>query len=261
MPRPDLAGSLTKLEWAQLHVRRLELEIGRWANFEEGRPIRFKYHHYPSKGEMRVTVDIVRQPWFSFGLIFGDAVNNYRAALDHLARELVATGESPDKADSTKVQFPICKTTREDFFRTAPNENGRLPGVRISALHKISPFQPYRSRMPWHISQSLLRLAYFSNRDKHRELTPTILQPYGYWLRQPRSLRVGALRSPREGTPFEPGAEIMRLYMDAWEGTPPNVRVDFDPSALVAVDGVPILSALEWIGEFVSQVLNSFVGS
>ena len=105
----------------------------------------------------------------SFAARFGDAIQNYRAALDHVAWRLVSQGLTPPdtltERQQARVQFPIY--TEEKSFRD--NIRTRLPGVDstvgdfIKARHKYAGGQA--------TNDGLRSIPTLSNDDKHRALT------------------------------------------------------------------------------------------
>ena len=103
----------------------------------------------------------------SFAARFGDAIHNYRCALDHVAWQLVLHGARwplPDERTERQVQFPIYDTAAS--FR---KEKGRrLPGVERSAVNFIEARHNYvRGKAT---NDALMALADLSNNDKHRTL-------------------------------------------------------------------------------------------
>lgn len=94
--------------------------------------------------------------------IIGDALYNYRSALDHLAWHLVeANGEIPTRQTS----FPICDE-RQDYEGSAL---GKLKGMSDAAQAAIRAEQPcFRNQAPR--GQHLSWLNALGNIDKHRHL-------------------------------------------------------------------------------------------
>lgn len=82
-----------------------------------------------------------------WSLILGNALNEYRSALNYVAGALVLAGSRPTVSDDpgSQFQFPVCETTRTDFFEPRGNVRMRqLPGVPVKYLRALSPFQPYK---------------------------------------------------------------------------------------------------------------------
>lgn len=107
-----------------------------------------------------------------WGLIFGDAVQNARVALDHAACYLIsaATGKEPSRWNA----YPVF-TTKRGFVdkvrsRKKNPEQSPLFGLPVDgpAWTFIEETQPYNHPDP--DRDPLALLAYLSNRDKHRAL-------------------------------------------------------------------------------------------
>jgi hypothetical protein len=109
-----------------------------------------------------------------FPMILGDAVHNYRGALDHLTWELVrrfSTRLSP--SDARKVQFPMHNNAK-DFDNWKERRTPGVPDKPHRAL--LKRYQPYRSGDGPKAVRWLRRL---SDHDKHRDLIPTVVAPQG----------------------------------------------------------------------------------
>ena len=91
-------------------------------------------------------------------LLAGDAIQNLRAALDHIV--YAASG------GEEQTKFPIF-TDPAKFQQKAP---GMLKGVPASVVATIEKAQPYRNYPPDPAQTMLVRLQDLSNLDKHRTL-------------------------------------------------------------------------------------------
>ena len=105
-----------------------------------------------------------------WGLMFGDAVHNFRSALDngwwalaceHLSRE-------PNEQEAPQIQFPILRPGRE----WAPGNHVRWVGK--NAVTFAGKLQPDPQGYPPDVVHPLVALNRFSNVDKHRSIHPTI---------------------------------------------------------------------------------------
>lgn len=157
-----LAGIEAKIGRAQMHLEEFERLSQRYV---DSHPYSIRDEEYLNdKGfmERSFTIDSVEVVPPDLSLIMGDCVQNLRAALDHLAWQLVlATGNTP--TDNTK--FPIL-----DSGLTAsgnPRRPGVSGGVNPKALAVIERSQPFkRTDGPKNHPLSILRD--LSNIDKHR---------------------------------------------------------------------------------------------
>jgi len=105
----------------------------------------------------------LRDEW---GLLLGETIHNYRCALDHLWWALAAKklNREPDK-EARDIQFPI-------FDRPQTWKGHKfLKHVNPRAATTVKAFQLFSGR------DELSRLAFLSNRDKHRLVQPTFYIP------------------------------------------------------------------------------------
>ena len=104
----------------------------------------------------------------SFAPRFGDALHNYRSALDHVAWQLVSCGSKPpetlDPRERNRIQFPTYSS--RDVFRS--NQGSRLPGVEETAIRYLEARHKYVGGEA--TNDRLLSLADLSNDDKHRTM-------------------------------------------------------------------------------------------
>lgn len=253
---------LAKFEWAQQHAKSLNGDIGRWANSKAEPPVTFRREFKPKRQLVKFRVADVRPPAPSWGLRAGDALNNYRAALDHLAWELFehGTGRRPPKWREEDVYFPVCSTTRGDFDKMCRR---CLPGVTKRMRDLLSPFQPYNTRI--RTGRELLWLFDWNRTDKHRNMLPVLLRPFEYTIlsRTPSPVTFTALAAGR--TPFQAGTHAVTLRLSNWpRDSEPDVSVKFDAARHVFLPGVvpePIglIEALESIDKIVGQILGKFI--
>ena len=127
-------------------------------------------------GDKVYQLDIpLQQPPPSFSPIIGDALFDYRSALDHLMWALVSvSGNTPDK----RTQFPIFDNS-EGF--NDPGRGGRMwRGVTSVIKAALELEQPYdRQRRP---GQRLLWLLHQLHRvDKHRHFNLVVSAHYGVY--------------------------------------------------------------------------------
>jgi hypothetical protein len=166
-----LEGARVKLKRAQEHRAHLDSEVDAFLNAG---------HHTIVKdsdsepGALLVRVRIgAAPPSERWSVVLGDALHNYRSALDHAAWALTA----PDTGiDLKRIEFPIF--LREADFRASSN-NGmplkrsglyRISGMEPSVQTVIEGVQPYKSVGSPADHDPLWLLQELSNFDKHRIL-------------------------------------------------------------------------------------------
>jgi hypothetical protein len=80
-------------------------------------------------------------PVEEWSLLVGDAVHNYRAALDALAWELATLGgRSPRPEFAKQVYFPIC-LTEEEWQKKVKGPLSSIPPQILDRLLRVQPFQ------------------------------------------------------------------------------------------------------------------------
>lgn len=102
-------------------------------------------------------------PTYEWSLTFGDAVHNYRSALDALAWEMANLDDNePDPRDARHLYFPI-KRTRAEFDEQART---RLKSVPKFVLDRMEQLQPHHTE-PIEDGIGLI-MSDLDNQDKHR---------------------------------------------------------------------------------------------
>jgi hypothetical protein len=170
----ELSGSTLKLVQALLHLKELGDAFEAMAAEAAGQLTLAdeEIQRHPLGWRHLFRIGTLVQPPVMVGPILGDYVQNLRAALDHLAWEMVQKGAAVNY-NPNLVQFPIYSVGRSANRRrrTFTSEIGKnLPGISRYQQAFVRKYQPYH-RGNWHLAA----LAEFSNRDKHRLLTPVHL--------------------------------------------------------------------------------------
>lgn len=157
-----LESSWAKFHRAEAHRILLGQELDRVMD-QKNWPVHVKTEIKGLEACLRIT----QLPDFrEAGLIFSDAVSNYRAALDHMVWDLVQLGSDPHPKRPTQVQFPFANLARE-FRKDRPR---RAPGILDAQWRLIGRYQPYtHGKRGW----AMRSLRDISDRDKHRRITPT----------------------------------------------------------------------------------------
>jgi len=211
----------------------------------------------------------VREDW---PLILGDAIQNFRAALDYLMYQfaIVYLGRVPTVAEAKNIQFPEIRKLKQ------------IPGhrflqyIRPVDLDQMKLFQPYRRRhrrkkLEFHPLPWLIRM---SNIDKHRRLHVIVVAPYqASFTNRPDGYRdcVPLIRTDpatgrRHGVtfhkapsrPLRANTEILRVFVRP-TGPNPDVEVDARLTGWITVGKTgPIIPLLDGFGEYVAAVLNRF---
>lgn len=196
--------------------------------------------------------------------IAGDAIQNIRSALDHLAYQLFLVGTNGEKGVGRRIYFPI-DGSAENFKK---NLSRRTEGIRQEAINAICTLEPYKEGK----GGKLLVLHELNIIDKHRSLL-TVGSAY-------RSFNIGAIatrlaQKPWKGIfpipkfdefirpadrmcPLEVGDE---LWIDETNAEPDsNLQFRFDiafnePQVIASES---IIETLEGFASLVSEVIFSF---
>jgi hypothetical protein len=174
-------------------------------------------------------------------LLAGEAIQNLRAALDHLVYE--------KSGGRSSTSFPIF-TDRKEYEEKAP---GRLKGVSEEVRNQIAEFQPFRF-MPEDASHhSLAQLSALSNRDKHKVLSTVASAVTREGVGIPDGVK---LKWDDYGTHKELGAgrrQISTFVVHA-QGDVEDVNVEPHFSYEVRIEGRPI-GVLKGVGHEVFRVM------
>lgn len=163
----DLTGVRLKLNRAREHIETLRSQTDTFIKREPA-PFDFRTKRTPRPDESvdYVLYAVVREkPPPALALLIGDAIQNMRAALDHLVYELA----TPKGRRTKRLQFPIF--TDECEFKVRGKE--QISSITDDERALIERVQPYKAA---HIASDdpLAILRKLSNRDKHRLLIPLI---------------------------------------------------------------------------------------
>lgn len=177
--RHPMAGVTAKLDRGHHHVRELDCEIG--AFFDE-HPYRIAPEADTEAGWHLARFRIDQDPPIELSVIAGEALGQFRSALDLLMTQLLGVGP---KAAVTR-NFPIFDPG-EFFTATAP---GRKPpcewwreSLRPEHFAVIERLQPRElEQRDGQISEieALARIRWFTDFDKHELVAPVIYGPQGF---------------------------------------------------------------------------------
>ncbi|HUZ88828.1 MAG TPA: hypothetical protein VMU49_03245 [Candidatus Acidoferrales bacterium] len=200
--------------------------IRRWANVEDDPVIRQRWQDEPELHYTRVYVESLKpipKPW---GPLIGDAIHNYRSALDHLGYALVKAGTASadlrDERNAKRVYFPYF-TGNLSGYLTSSFVAERLPGVDSRYIAALAPFQP--GLRPGERRWQLKALQRLDDLEKHREplLTPHLLMWTNLIASHPMPFDVEVIPGWKH---LKPGTELVHLV---WKfGKPPKAAKVLD---------------------------------
>jgi hypothetical protein len=159
-----LASVLAKTERAKCHIEELKRSI---EEFLTSDPYDIEPEDDPQP-DQRIRCNICRATPIPLKVatIAGDAIQNLRSSLDHLAFQLVSVSSPGGKPpDPHKIYFPIADTSAEH-----PSDvRDKMRGAREDILEAVEATQAYRGG-----NTDLWVLKRLNNIDKHRLLLPVV---------------------------------------------------------------------------------------
>jgi hypothetical protein len=145
-----------KIERANRHISEVECALNA---FYDLKPYKVRTKRDPQTRRLIYYVASIEETPRHLLLAAGDAIQNLRSALDHLAFQLFLAGVGGKERD---VQFPISADATA-YKNAVPR---RLPGVRQDALDLLDAVEPYKGGK----GHQLWVLQELNNADKHRLL-------------------------------------------------------------------------------------------
>jgi hypothetical protein len=247
-----------KLDHAREHADRLSEEGLALLGPELEQPITWTTTFNADDNCFDVSIASVREPPRRLGLILGDAVNNFRAALDHVAWRLAEHGRQ-GATPRSRARFPIVNSSAA--FRRAEVQDA-MRQIDVTHVEMIERLQPYRQIFTNDVLHPLAALRAMSNRDRYR-LLDVVLNPADLEISVsgvPQGCRVIALDLNAEAVAKPPvaGLRVARYYADSTTGVP-QIALKLGGSGYLAVDGVvSVDDRLERIGRCVEEVIETF---
>lgn len=260
-----LDESWAKLERAHFHVDALTADIKNVLK-ADGKPawtIAKKYE--PENSRFAITVGtVIPFPLDRWGVILGDALHNFRSALDYLAWVLVTQangGVEPSEPVASQVSFPIWDEAPLDSGHRSQRFNFRLPGLPDWQWTMVERYQPYtRGDTAKRHPLSLLRT--FCDHDKHRRINVTRPRNAEVTIKatyaSARDCTLDRIESASTGEILEVGTPIGWVYVKPI-GPKPYVRVKCESFTTPKFEnGEWVSHTLDRIGVMILEVLREF---
>jgi hypothetical protein len=154
-----LVGVRQKIERAKKHIVDLQGEV---AAFKKTNPYPVATKNDPQTGELIYYVVSAAPLPLAIPTIMGDAIQNLRSALDHLAYQLVCANTAGTPPAPEHTYFPIFDTAEKCKAGCA----GKIKGAANAAAQSIISMEPYQGGK----SHEFWMLDRLNNTDKHRLL-------------------------------------------------------------------------------------------
>ena len=210
-----LKGAWSKWRRGNLHAESFNEQA---RAFLEEKPYAVSVEAEPERGKYVYRIS-VRQDFPSETLepILGDAVHNYRSALDHVAWQLAVANDPSHRSSLNDrfTSFPIFTDGKQ--YRTLGRGRTKRMGVQAQAL--IEQMQPYQGPDPErHVASVLQEL---DNGDKHKGilLAMAAVEEFKY----SKGVHTKGLKMAVSGEAIYHGMQVMEITL----GVP---DLDFDPN-------------------------------
>lgn len=259
-----LADAWLKLERAKLHRETLQADI---REAGQGEPYRIPLRQELEKetGILRIRVARLTSRPEKWGVMLGDALHNYRSALDYgwwqLARRHL--GREPTEDEAKQIQFPIIRDGG------TWDERNHIRWVGRHAARFVGALQPNPRRDAPDTFHPLAVLRRFSNTDKHRNLHPTVHMLHELKITASVAPGVSPDELPSEipsgymhkiTRPPQPGDEVFTVPANS-PLRHPKVTLDAHQTGFVAIEGQwDVLALLESIESWTHGTLEGFHG-
>jgi hypothetical protein len=138
-------------------------------------------------------VDSVQPVPDAIPLTAGDAIQNLRSALDHLAYQLVCKDTADNPPQPSRIYFPIA----DDRAKYDGRKQDKMEGATPATIAAIDALQPYRGG-----DDALWSIHRLNNIEKHRLLLTVGAQAAG--------IHLGQLVSPHIASSFS--AEAVKMF-------------------------------------------------
>jgi hypothetical protein len=254
-------GAWIKWAWAIRHAQQLQSEIATFTADLDPDSLRVSVEYDAKRHGFPVVITDLPVLPIKCGVLLGDAVHNFRSALDHIAWAMVDRGRTPlsDLNEGTKrgIAFPLCdhKAARNSKDRTGwiKSSNRNLPGVRRADLALVRAYQPYRHGRRRNI-HGLAILSALDNLDKHRTIQPLLTWPMG-GLVEVRNWHHCEPTNPDsvvgKGGPLGVGAELFCIRV---RKTGPDPKLDVYPRIAVEIAVYERILWQQWVNGIVGDI-------
>ena len=153
-------SALQKTERAKFHIQNLQSAV---RAFHETKPYKIGTKRDPQTRKLIYHVLEVTPVPGHVAVILGDALQNLRTSLDHVAHQLWR--DAGHRGDGRHVQFPIAA----DAAKYVTQSPRMVEGIGQPAVDAIRSLEPYKGGNGAY-SDALWRLNQLNNIDKHRLL-------------------------------------------------------------------------------------------
>lgn len=259
-----LEGVRAKLDRGDKHLKALDRSIARLMESSK-RPrlrLRTEVHLKPGRPELICLIDYVSPLPLRFGAIAGDAIHNYRSALDQLIFELAFIDSGG--VEQLKTAFPASDTHTN--FNSSYVQSTLLSGLTKRHRAMVKRYQPCRG---WdgYGPHPIRLLDDLSNDDKHRLIQPSLVTPQSLEVNFPDGVVGRDCHFPEHGNfvfhqligrPLEADTEVFRTPLVV-TGPNPHMNVECRADVFVGLrNGVELDGGLRRISRLAHTIVNAF---
>lgn len=237
----------SKIDRANRHIDDLATAC---KTFVDAKPFEFGRDTDPKTGYYHFKLTDIKAPPREIALIAGDAIHNFRSALDHLACELViANGQTPTRQTS----FPIFDSAKK--YQSL--HGNRVRGMSPGAVRAIDAAKPYKGG-----NEALYTLHELDIADKHHALLTTLVAVGEAAIEVKTTLqnfKAPPFALPNFQTPLNDGD----VFFVCAPGVENQTRIDFEVALCEPeiIKGRPIVRALRHLAKEVDSTIMSFAAS
>lgn len=255
----SLDDARLKLDRAEFHLNALRTDIRKAGQGEPYRiPLRKELD--PDTGDLHYVIGRLSARPEEWGLLLGDALHNFRSALDHGWWQLACKhlGRPPTEEEAKSVQFPILRLGVKWDARSQERWVGKHAAAFVETL------QPDPAGYPPDVLHPFVALNRLSNVDKHRNMHPTVER-----LREARltitKKSTGQVLLPRgafivyafEDSPKE-GDKVLTIPPESILRSP-EVKFKANQTGYIAVEGKwDLLMVMDSVDMWVTNTLDGF---
>jgi hypothetical protein len=248
------------LKWgrAVVHAQTLDQQLAiETQNFEARHPYTARTEYNPKRHCVSLKLETITPLSPNLGLLVGDAANNFRSSLDHLAWALITTRPKrpPTPKELARTYFPLARSQK--IF-----DAHLLPAHLLSDKDKrvVRRYQPFWStprskplaerKIDFHCLSVLPEV---NRNDKHRTVQPVWAWPRGgkLYVGDPVDCTITRRPERARGIVLEPGAEIQRVYVKQ-TGPNPDVYMEAHLSVQPTLDGR--IELVDWLTQTTGHI-------
>jgi len=258
MINDQLADTRAKFQRAEFHADELKARLVEFLSKEDSRPpVTTSFD--PTHGVFIYSYALDEAvPHGEWATILGDALTNYRAALDYIAWVAAhAAGQSLTERQERRIYFPLSQT-QEKFEE---DRRTKLPGVTSPLIDIIARYQPARWPEAHRGNHPFSILGDLCNEDKHRKTIFTRAYTSQLKIYRPESSssfivdRIDAQRA----VDFSPGVELFRVYGRPVGTTEPKLDLRIEAPMTVVMSnsgGHGVTAVLRVVKNMVGDLLG-----